>query len=101
MAWREFIRTHARTMRAVDFFTVETIWLQRLYVLFFIELATRRVHVSGCTRHPNAEWVTQQARQFAWTLPERITRVATLPPKNVVTTLDACVLRLLPTPDVS
>jgi putative transposase len=72
MAWREFIRTHARTMLSVDFFTVETIWLERLYVLFFIELATRRVHVSGCTRHPNAEWVTQQARQFAWTLPERI-----------------------------
>ena len=72
MAWREFIRTHAATMLAVDFFTVETIRLQRLYVLFFIELASRRVHVAGCTRHPNAEWVTQQARQFAWTLPERM-----------------------------
>ena len=72
MAWREFIRTHARTMLAVDFFTVETVWLQRLYVLFFIELASRRVHLARCTRHPTAEWVTQQARQFAWTLPERI-----------------------------
>jgi hypothetical protein len=41
-------------------------------VLFFIELASRRVHVAGCTRHPDAEWVTQQARQFAWILPERI-----------------------------
>jgi transposase InsO family protein len=40
-------------------------------VLFFIEMGSRRVHVAGCTRNPNAQWVTQQARQFAWTLPER------------------------------
>jgi hypothetical protein len=46
---------------AVDFFTVETIWLQRLYVLFFIELGSRRVHLAGCTPTPNAPWVTQQA----------------------------------------
>ena len=59
-------------MLAVDFFTAETFGRQRLYVLFFIELAIRRVHVSGCTRHPNRAWVTQQARQFAWTFPERI-----------------------------
>ena len=72
MTWREFVRSHARTILAVDFFTVETICLQRLYVLFFIELESRRVHVAGCTSHPNAQWVTQQARQFAWTLPERI-----------------------------
>ena len=72
MAWRDFIRIHAHTMLAVDFFTVETVWLQRLYVLFFMELASRRVHLAGCTRHPTAEWVTQQARRFAWTLPERI-----------------------------
>jgi putative transposase len=39
---------------AVDFFTVETIWLQRLYVLFFIELGSRRVHVAGCTPNPSA-----------------------------------------------
>ena len=55
MAWREFVRTHARTMLAVDFFTVETIWLQRLYVLLFIEIASRRVHVAGCTRYPDAQ----------------------------------------------
>jgi transposase InsO family protein len=58
-------------MFAVDFFTVETIWLQRLYVLFFIELSRRRVHLAGCTAHPSAPWVTQQARQFTWTLAER------------------------------
>jgi putative transposase len=70
LTWREFLRAHARTMLAVDVFTVETVRLQRLYVLFFIELGSRRVHVAGCTRTPNAQWVTQQARQFAWTLPE-------------------------------
>ena len=58
-------------MLAVDFFTVETIWLQRLYVLFFIELGSRRVHVAGCTPNPTAAWVTQQAWQLTWTLAER------------------------------
>ena len=55
-------------MLAVDFFTVETIALQRLYVLFFIELGRWRVHLAGCTANPTGPWVTQQARQFAWTL---------------------------------
>jgi putative transposase len=58
-------------MLAVDFFTVETISLQRLYVLFFIELGSRRVHLAGSTANPTGTWVTQQARQFAWTLQER------------------------------
>jgi len=59
-------------MLAVDFLTVETIALQRLYVLFFIELGSRRVHFAGCTANPTGRWVTQQARQFAWTLQERL-----------------------------
>ena len=71
MTWREFVQAHRRSMLAVDFFTVETIWLQRLYVLFFIELGSRRVHVAGCTPNPSAPWVTQQARQLTWTLAER------------------------------
>ena len=71
MTWREFLRTHRRSLLAVDFFTVETIWLQRLYVLFFIELGSRRVHMVGCTPTPTAEWVTQHARQLTWTLSER------------------------------
>jgi putative transposase len=68
LTWREFVRAHSRSIIAVDFFTVETVWLQRLYVLFFIELGSRRVHVAGCTPNPNAAWVTQQARQLTWTL---------------------------------
>jgi transposase InsO family protein len=75
MTWREFIRAHRQSMVAVDFFTVETIWLQRLYVLFFIELGSRRVHLAGCTSNPTAPWVTQQARQFTWTQAERSERV--------------------------
>src|SRR6266516_3229718 len=63
MTWREFVRAHRRSLLAVDFFTVETIWLQRLYVLFFIELGSRRVHVARCTRNPNAPWVIQQGGQ--------------------------------------
>jgi putative transposase len=68
---RQFLRTHAGSMLACDFFTVETLWLGRLYVLFFIELGSRRVHVAGCTANPDGPWRTQQARQLAWSLPER------------------------------
>jgi hypothetical protein len=57
--WRQFLRLPAASVIAVDFFTVDTVWLGRLYVLFFIELASRRVHVAGCTAHPDTEWVTQ------------------------------------------
>ena len=71
MTWREFIRLHRQSLLAVDFFTVETIWLQRLYVLFFIELGSRRVHLAGCTPTPTAAWVTQQARQLTWTFADR------------------------------
>jgi putative transposase len=70
-SWREFLRAHAKSIVAVDFFTVDTVWLQRLYVMFFIELASRRVHLAGCTAHPDARWVTQQARQVAWRFADR------------------------------
>ena len=73
-SWRVFLRQQAQSMLAVDFFTVETISLQRLYVLFFIELGCRRVHLAGCTANPTGAWVTQQARQFGWTLQEQPSR---------------------------
>jgi putative transposase len=68
--WREFLRVQAKGIIAVDFFTVETAWLHTLYVLFAIELRTRRVHLAAATRHPNAAWVTQQARNLSFDLSE-------------------------------
>ena len=62
-------------MLAVDFFTVETVSLRLLYVLFFVELGSRRVHLAGCTANPSGGWVTQQARQLASGLTERSTSV--------------------------
>jgi putative transposase len=74
VSWRTFLRQPAQSILAVDFFAVETIALQRLYVLFFIEMGSRRVHLVGCTADPTGEWVTQQARHFAWTLQEQPSR---------------------------
>jgi len=64
-SWSEFLRAQARGIMAFDFFTVETAWLRTLYVLFAIELGSRRVSVLGVTRNPNSAWVTQQARNLA------------------------------------
>jgi putative transposase len=65
--WREFLRQQAASVLACDFFTVETISLRRFYVLFFIELESRRVHLAGCTTNPTGAWVTQQARNLSFT----------------------------------
>jgi len=70
MPWRDFIRAHKEQLLACDFFTVESLGLRTLHVLFFLEVGTRRVHLAGCTAHPTAAWVTQQARNLAWTLQE-------------------------------
>jgi len=68
--WGEFLRQEAAGMLACDFLTVETIRLKTLYVLVWIELGRRRVHLGGATANPDAAWVTQQARNFAMSLEE-------------------------------
>jgi putative transposase len=72
--WREFLRQQAAGIIACDFFTVETALLRRYYVLFFIELQSRRVQLAGCTAHPSGRWVTQQARNVAFGTPLDNTR---------------------------
>ena len=72
LSWREFLKAQADGLLACDFFTVETVRLQVFYVLFFIEVHSRRVFVVGCTRHPTAAWVTQQARNLTWEMEDRI-----------------------------
>jgi hypothetical protein len=71
LSWREFIRSQAQSMIACDFFTVDTVSLRRIYVLFFIELSTRRVHLAGMAEKPNGAWTAQQARNFVFSLGER------------------------------
>jgi putative transposase len=75
LSWRKFLRAHAESIIACDFFTVQTLWLGRLYVLFFVELGTRRVHLAGCSANSDGLWATQQARQLAWSLAERPTPI--------------------------
>jgi transposase InsO family protein len=71
-SWAEFLRSQAATMLACDFFSVDTVLLKRLYVLFFIELDTRRVFVTGVTAHPTGAWVVQQARNLAMDLDDQV-----------------------------
>jgi hypothetical protein len=70
-SWSQFLRGQAASIVAADFVTVYSLWGRVLYVLFFVELSTRKVHVAGCTSNPDGAWVTQQARNVALGLDRR------------------------------
>ena len=63
---REFLRRQAASIVACDFFTVDTAFLRRYYVLFFIEIESRRVHLGGVSANPSGRWVAQQARNLSF-----------------------------------
>ena len=67
-SWRAFLQAQAASVQACDFLTVDTVFLQRIYVLFFISLATRRVEYIACTSNPNGRWTSQQARNLVMQL---------------------------------
>jgi putative transposase len=71
-SWRQFLAAQAHAIIACDFLIVETVLLQRLYVLVFIEHGTRRLHLGGVTAHPTGAWAVQQARHLAMDLGDRI-----------------------------
>jgi putative transposase len=63
-SWTTFLRSQAAGIVACDFFCVDTVLLRRYYILFFIEIDRRRVHLAGITTNPTGQWTTQAARNF-------------------------------------
>ena len=70
IGWKTMMNHYKEQLLACDFFTIETVFLRTVYVLVFIELGTRKVHLAGITSHPDGRWVAQQARQLVWQFEE-------------------------------
>jgi putative transposase len=73
-SWAEFLRAQAASILECDFLTVDTLFLKRFYVLFFIELATRHVYLAGITTNPDGRWVSQQARNLLMQIDDEVVR---------------------------
>ena len=71
IGWKTMMKHYKEQLLCCDFFVVESLFLKTYYVLFFLEIGTRRVHLAGVTANPNGQWVAQQARQYIWAIEER------------------------------
>jgi putative transposase len=78
IGWRHLMNHYKCQLLACDFLTVETLFLKTIYIFFFIEIGTRRIHIAGISDHPNGHWVAQQARNFGWLLQEHDTNFVCL-----------------------
>ncbi|WP_438493662.1 integrase core domain-containing protein [Streptomyces asiaticus] len=77
-SWPAFLKAQASAIMATDLFHIDTVFLRRWFVLFFIDHGTRRVHIAGITRHPTGPWITQQARNYLMDLGDRAESISLL-----------------------
>jgi len=70
-SWRIFLRAQGESILACDFFTVDTVWLRRLYVLVVLSIGSRRIEYVACTSKPDTAWMLQQARNLLMEVDDR------------------------------